>query len=250
MVRAAAFEFQEALGGFRIAVHEYAGQQIGEEADTVHATDQDRTTVQEPAQGLLVEPSWQGVGLTATTVGVVQQPTCFVESTGNGPGQDRSESVGDEQAEESSGPDHVDGVLHRQARIVDVLECPVADDEIGGMPPHHPEQGPGVALLRPDPLRDPGLSGAALESGESVGTGVDNGDPMPEDGQGDGEAAGPATHVDDVESGAGQGVATFDDEGVQGIPDHGGPDRGPGVVALCPVVGPGVGVRHDDLPAA
>ena len=60
------------------------------------------------------------------------------------------------------------------------------------------EQVGQVALLRRRPVGDAGLAGPAVEGGQGVGAGVDDGDPVAELGQRDREAAGAATDVEDV----------------------------------------------------
>ena len=87
-----------------------------------------------------------------------------------------------------------------------------AGDEVG--------QVGEVALQAGDPAGEPALGGAALQRGQRVGAGVDDGDPVAGARERHGEAAGAAAGVDDVEALA-VGVGLGQDGG-QHLPHHGG----------------------------
>ena len=70
----------------------------------------------------------------------------------------------------------------------------------------------------------PASRGPALERGERVGAGVDDGDPVAELGQRHGEAAGAAAGVEDVERRAPAGAGRRDSL-AQHVPHHGGAGR-------------------------
>ena len=64
------------------------------------------------------------------------------------------------------------------------------------------EQGTGVPLLGAHPVGDAGVRGTALQRGESVGAGVDDGDAVAEARERDRETPGATADVDDVERAA------------------------------------------------
>jgi hypothetical protein len=86
----------------------------------------------------------------------------------------------------------------RRTGVVDDLEDAVREDEVGAAGGDEVAERGGVPLPGGDAVGDAGLGGAALEGGEGVGARVDDGDPVAELGERDGEAAGAAADVDDV----------------------------------------------------
>ncbi len=122
--------------------------------------------------------------------------------TGHGAGDHGGIALGDEETEHSPGPDHAAQRRQRGDGVVDDLEDAVAQHQVGAVGADHVEQAGQVALATGD--RDVVLAGTAVEGGQGVGAGVDHGDPVAEPADPDGQTAGPAADVEDVERVAAQ----------------------------------------------
>ena len=151
----------------------------------------------------------------------VEQRPGLLEVAGHRPGDHRGVALGDEQAEHPAGAQHPADRGERGGRVVDDLEDAVAEHDVGLAGLGDVEQVAEVALLAGDPVGHPGLAGAPVEGGQGVGAGVDDGDPVAEPGERDGEAAGAAADVEDV---PGPGAPV--EHRPQARPHHGGPARG------------------------
>jgi len=86
----------------------------------------------------------------------------------------------------------------------------------GGAVGHERGEVVEVALHAGDPVADAALGGPALQGGEGVRAGVDDGDPVAGRGERDGEAAGAAAGVDDR-----QRVALLVQDGGEHLPHDG-----------------------------
>ena len=87
------------------------------------------------------------------------------------------------------------------------------------------EQVCRIALHGHDPLSDPGVASPAMERGQSVEAGVDDGDVVTELGKRNGHAAGAAAKIENSQRTA-ELLLTLEHEGPHGLPDgrgtHGG----------------------------
>ena len=110
--------------------------------------------------------------------------------------------LGDQQAEHAAGAEHLGDRGQRGGRVVDDLEHAVAQHHVGTVAAGDVEQGGQVALLAADPVGHAALAGPAVQGGQGVRAGVDDGDPVAELGDPDGEAAGAAADVEDVAAAA------------------------------------------------
>ncbi len=100
-----------------------------------------------------------------------------------------------------------------------MLEHAVAEHQVGAARLDDLEQPGGVALHRAH--LDAGLAGPALQRGQRVRAGVDDGDPVAELGERDGEPAGAAADVQDVEAGGSRPSEHL----AQHVPHHRGARR-------------------------
>lgn len=104
----------------------------------------------------------------------------------------------------------------------------MAQDRVVAAPLDHVEEPVGVALDALHAVGDAGLGGAALQGEQRVGAGVDDGDPVPEEGDGHREVPAAAAGVEDVER-LTPGRLDPPLEGVlKDLPDHGRTEGGSG----------------------
>ena len=119
--------------------------------------------------------------------------------TGHRPGDDRSVALADQEAERAARAKHLGDRGEGRCGVVDVLEDTVAEHHVDAARSDHLEQAGGVTLVAGDPIGDPAFLGAAAECGQSIGAGVDHDHLVSELGDPDGEPAGAAADVEDVE---------------------------------------------------
>ena len=97
-------------------------------------------------------------------------------------------TLGDQQAEHASGPQHPGQRVQRGDGVVDDFEDAVAEHQVDAAGTDHVQQAGQVALPSGD--RDVALAGTPVEGRQGIGAGVDHGDPVAEPGDRDGQAAG------------------------------------------------------------
>jgi len=121
--------------------------------------------------------------------------------------------------------------MHRLGGDVHDFEDAVTDHHVGRAGRNHVEKCGGVTEDTADSVADVGLRRTTFQRGESVRAGVDHEDVMAELGDPDGQAAGASTEVDHLEGSwaisCRHHLVPRLEHPLQGVPDHGGPDRAP-----------------------
>lgn len=144
------------------------------------------------------------------------------------PGQDRATESGGQQTECSGRAERLHRVPHALGGVVHVLKDSVAEHGVVPTAPDHVEQAEDVSLDSVDPVGDPGLGGTALQREQRVGARVDDGDPVAQACDGNGEVARTATRVQYVQ-GVPAGRLDLAVESVfEDLPDHSGTEGGTG----------------------
>ena len=102
------------------------------------------------------------------------------EVAGHGAGEHGGVPLVDQQGEGAAGTKHRGDRAQGSGRVVDEAEHAVAQDQVDPASGDELAQVAEVALETGDPVGHAALVGASGEGGEGVGTGVDDGDPVPE----------------------------------------------------------------------
>jgi hypothetical protein len=244
-------EVEQSLRSLRIAVDESARQQVGEEPDPVHRPNPYHT-IGRPGEHRkdagLVEAPWERIVPAAPASGVIEQTLGLRKTSGQCPGEECAEPLGHENADKPAGPQHSEHVSGGELGIVDMFEDAVTQDQICRSLADGRDEGPRVTLESSDAIRDRGIGNPPLQGRESVGAGIDHGDPVPELSDRNGEPAGSATDVDHVENVTPDGGHALGNNLFEGLPQEGGPDRRPWVGPKRPAAGPEHVFGHGSSP--
>ena len=152
----------------------------------------------------------------------VEDVPCLGEVAGHRPGQHGRVPLVDQQGEGAAGTQHRGDRRQRDGRVVDEAEYAVAQHQVDAAFRGEVAEVAEVALQAGDQVGHVLLVGPAGQGGESVGAGVDDGDPVALGGDADREPAGAAADVEDLcslESPSSQQRA-------DGVPDHRGAGGG------------------------
>jgi hypothetical protein len=197
-VRDGFFQAQQRLSGGRIVEHR-SGDEVGEDPDAVHVVNTQPGRPEQCHELGFREPTREGVVITEPSVGIVECVHRFVEATGQCPAGDRRGDSGRKDAGPTTGAQYAGNRSESGGRVIDVLEDAVAEHDIDARSGDGAREAADVALDGTHLPGETGLGRPALEGGQRVGAGIDDGDAMPEGSQGYGELAGATPCVDDVE---------------------------------------------------
>ena len=114
-------------------------------------------------------------------------------------GEDQRLPLSHQQAEHPAGPERPGHGRQRGGGVVDHLEDPVADHDVGLPLADQRGQLGGIALQPGDPSGQAGFGRPALQCGEGVGARVDHPDLMAARSQRNGHAARAAAEIDHVQ---------------------------------------------------
>ncbi|CAM5662598.1 hypothetical protein SAURM35S_09863 [Streptomyces aurantiogriseus] len=147
---------------------------------------------------------------------------------GEGAREDGSAETGGEQAEDALRAQCGHRVADAFGGVVDVLQDAVAQHGVVAAALDDVEEAVGVALYALDRSATPASAAPALQGEQRVGAGVDDGDPVPEAGDGHREVAAAAPGVEDVQRLTSRGLDPAVEGVLEDLPDHGGTESGAG----------------------
>jgi hypothetical protein len=147
----------------RLRTDDRTAEVVGEHPDAADLGDREPGITEQDVELRAGEPSWYRVGLPPPSVRVVEKDMGFGQMSGKRSGEHRRGALGRQDRQCSVGDEHRGGRIEGLARLVDDLQHPVADDDIGAVRTDNLEQTGGVAEDAVDRRAELRLVGSSLE---------------------------------------------------------------------------------------